>query len=160
MLLDEPLDLGDAPAKLREALYTLARVTLDRDDTSLTEEGFLAHDQAFYSSNYDKMEEAAASWRSVRKTFDGWRAQCPPENLAEFDSLVESILPHDGADHWDAFYRIQGDGIEYSKMSYLYLISVKGLAGEYAKMMLNGVNFTRTGSIAISPAETKDPWDF
>lgn len=160
MLLDEPLDLGDAPAKLRDTLYTLARVSLDRDDTSLTEEGFLPHDQSSYSANYDKMQEAAASWRSVRQTLDGWRAQCSPENLAEFDSLTESMLPHDGAEHWDAFYAIQGDGVEYSKMSYLYLISVKGLAGEYAKMMLDGVNFTRTGSIAASPTETKDPWDF
>lgn len=161
MLLDQPLDLGSAPDALRTALYTFARIGLDAGtDTSLDEDGHFADPTVGYHPEIEKLQEAAGAWRHVRETLDKWRAQCPPENIGVFDSAADALLPRDGERHWDAFHLIQGTGEEYRAMSRLYLISVQGIADEYADMMLDGVVFTVNGRIASVVEQSEDPWEF
>lgn len=161
MLLDQPLDLGSAPGALRTALYTFARIGLDAGtDTSLDEDGHFADPSVGDHPEVEKLQEAAGAWRHVRETFDKWRAQCPPENIEAFDATAEELLPRDGDGHWDAFHLIQGTGEEYRALSRLYLISVQGIASEYADMMLGGVTFASDGRITSSVQKTEDPWEF
>lgn len=161
MLLDQPLDLGSAPDALRTALYTFARIGLDAGtDTSLDEDGHFADPSVGYHPEVEKLQEAAGAWRHVRETLDRWRAQCPPENISVFDSAADALLPRDVDGHWDAFHIIQSTGEEYRAMSHLYLISVQGIASEYAEMMLDGVVFTVNGRIASVVEQSEDPWEF
>ena len=160
MQLDRPLDLGSIPDALRTALYTFARLNLTDADTTVDENGHLAAPESFSHPEYDKLEEAAGAWRAVRETLDKWRAQCPPENLAAFDALTDEVLPREGSRHYDAFHLIRGTGEEYRVLSRLYLISVQGIAGEYASMMLDGVSFASDGRITSAPEKTDDPWEF
>lgn len=161
MLLDQPLDLGSTPDALRTALYTFARLGLAGDtDTSLDGDGDFVDSSIGYHPEIEKLQEAAGAWRHVRETFVQWRAQCPPENIEAFDAAAEELLPRAGSRHYDAFRIIQGTGEEYRVLSRLYLISVQGIAGEYAGMMLDGVIFASDGRITSSVRKTEDPWEF
>lgn len=159
-MLDQPLDLGQAPTALRTALYTFARISLSGQDTSLDKGGDFVDPSIGYHPEIEKLQEAATAWRHVRATFDEWRAQCPPENLSAFDSAAGDLLPLEGDQHYDAFYFIQGTGEEYRALSRLYLISVQGIASEYADMMLDGVAFSSEGHITSAAQQTRNPWEF